>query len=179
MKQFILKILFKLGILGRVHLGIRIVNFIFQNILLINKKMQIPIHFTSRINTPHNITFRHDNNTLASFAVSGCCYIQAYNGIQLGNNVLFSKGLNLISANHTADKSESWDTSEPIVIGDNVWIGVNVTILPGVKIGNNCIVGAGSVVTKSFIEDNLIIAGNPAKKIKKKIYEKNSINSTK
>lgn len=52
----------------------------------------------------------------------------------------------------------------PIVIGDNVFVGYGSIILPGVKIGNNVIVAAGSVVTKS-IDDNVIVAGNPAKVI--------------
>ena len=51
-----------------------------------------------------------------------------------------------------------------IRIGNNVFIGANVTILPGTTIGNNCIIGAGSVV-KGICEDNYVYAGNPARKI--------------
>ena len=56
--------------------------------------------------------------------------------------------------------------SKSVLIGDNVFIGQNVTILKGVKIGDNVVIGNGAVVTKSF-PDNVIIAGNPAKIIKK------------
>lgn len=165
-KSLILVILRKLKIVDRVSLGLRIINFIFQKVFRINSKFKIPIHFTSIVNIPQKVYFHLDENTLASFAVSGCCYIQAYNKIFIGKNVIFAKGLNLISANHSAKNLKSWDKNEPISIGDNVWIGANVTILPGVKIGNSCIVGAGSVVTKSFNEDHLVIAGNPAQVIK-------------
>jgi len=51
-------------------------------------------------------------------------------------------------------------------IGENTKVGANVTILPDIKIGNNCLIGAGSLVTKSLLEDNCVYAGIPAKKIK-------------
>ncbi len=56
--------------------------------------------------------------------------------------------------------------SKPILIGDDCWIGANVTILKGVEIGNGCIVAAGSVVTSGKFADNSLIAGNPAKFVK-------------
>ena len=54
---------------------------------------------------------------------------------------------------------------KPITIGDNCWLGGHVTVLPGVTLGENVVVGAGSVVTKSF-GDNVVIVGNPARVIK-------------
>ena len=58
---------------------------------------------------------------------------------------------------------------EPIIIGDNVWLGINSIILKGVTRGDNAIVAAGSVVTKN-VPPNSIVAGNPAKVIKTNIY---------
>lgn len=58
--------------------------------------------------------------------------------------------------------------TKPIVIGKNVWIGMNAIILKGVCLGDNCIVAAGSVVTKSFT-NNVMVAGNPAKIIKENV----------
>jgi acetyltransferase-like isoleucine patch superfamily enzyme len=101
-------------------------------------------------------------NTLASFAISGGCYFQAINGIHLGKSFLFAPGVKLISANHDMTNNGKYIIGKPIIIGDNVWLGADVIILPEVEIGDNCIVGAGSVVTKSFKKKNLIIAGNPA-----------------
>lgn len=60
--------------------------------------------------------------------------------------------------------------TKPVSIGDGCWIGEKVCILPGVNIGKKCIIGAGSVVTKS-IPDYSIAAGNPARVIKKYSYE--------
>ena len=57
------------------------------------------------------------------------------------------------------------EITKPIVIGNNVFIGVNCIILPGTKVGNRCIIGAGAVVKGDF-PDNSVIAGVPAKKIK-------------
>ena len=55
--------------------------------------------------------------------------------------------------------------AKPVRIGNDVWIGGNVTILPGVTIGNNVVVAAGAVVTKD-IPDNTLVGGVPAKKLK-------------
>ena len=53
----------------------------------------------------------------------------------------------------------------PIVVGDNCWFGANVSVMPGVKIGNGCVMGAGSVVTKD-VPDNSLVTGVPGKVIK-------------
>ena len=58
-------------------------------------------------------------------------------------------------------------THAPVVIGENVWVGARAVILPGVKIGNNVVVAAGSVITKD-IPDNCLVAGVPAV-VKKRI----------
>lgn len=155
------------GIIGNVPSGIIIVNFIFQRILKINSEVGFSVHFTTRIVDFRKIRLHKDKNTITSFVVSSNCYIQSVNGIEIGKNFLFASGLKLISANHDFREHNKSQRSEPIIIGDNVWAGTNVVILPGVRIGNNCIIGAGSVVTKSFTEENLIIVGNPAKVIRR------------
>ncbi|WP_368253629.1 DapH/DapD/GlmU-related protein, partial [Clostridium paraputrificum] len=72
------------------------------------------------------------------------------------------------TATHPLDAQERISGTElgkPITIGDNCWIGGSATIVPGVTLGNNVVVAAGAVVTKSF-GDNVVIGGNPAKIIK-------------
>ena len=60
------------------------------------------------------------------------------------------------------ERNKGLEKALPIVIGSNCWIGADVTILPGVSIGNNTIIGAKSVVTKN-IPDNVIAVGNPCR----------------
>ena len=93
-------------------------------------------------------------------------YIQAINKVFIDSSVLIGPDVKIISANHNFYNYENWDDSEPVIINENVWIGANVVILPAVKIGSNCIIGSGAVVTKSF-DENSVIAGNPAKLIRK------------
>ena len=98
------------------------------------------------------------------------CAIGAYsrieNGgpIEIGDDFLGASGLTLVSGAH--DNSSLQPASGRITIGDRVWCGVNVTILTNVTIGDDVIVGAGSVVTKD-IPSNSIAAGVPAKVIKR------------
>ena len=71
------------------------------------------------------------------------------------------------------ERNKGLEKAKPIIIGDNVWIGGDVTILPGVKIGANTVIGAKSVVTKD-IPANVVAAGNPCR-VLRKITEKDSI----
>ena len=86
--------------------------------------------------------------------------------VTIGNEVFIGPKVNLITINHDVNPENRNATyGRPIVIEDKVWIGINSTILPGVKIGYGAIVGAGSVVTKD-VPAMTIVAGNPARIIK-------------
>ena len=142
--------------------GRLIINFVLQRIFRQNGRFPEMLHFTSTA-IGHNITFHRDLTTLVSFASSGGLYIQSLNGIQLGERCLFAPGVKLISANHSNSVDRTTVAAAPIIIGNDVWVGANAVILPGVQIGDNCIVGAGSIVTKSYARPGLTLAGNPAK----------------
>ena len=87
--------------------------------------------------------------------------------LKFGNNITISTEVRFITHDNSVIKlfDKATDTFGYIEIGDNCFIGAGSIILPGVKLGPNTIVGAGSVVTKSYIEGNIVIGGNPAKKI--------------
>lgn len=137
--------------------GLWLVNKFCQNVLDINNDIPWMVHFTSRV--IGNITI--GENVWISFAVSGGCYIQGGNGIIIGDNTIFAPGVKIISANHASRHFDVWVEDNPIIIGKNCWIGANAVILPGVILGDNVIVAAGAVVTKSF-SDSMIIGGVPA-----------------
>lgn len=88
--------------------------------------------------------------------------------VTIGDNVTISAPVQLLTHDNSIIKLSQGKVTDifgKIKIGDNCFIGANSVILPGVTLANNIVVAAGSVVTKSFFENNIIIGGNPAKKI--------------
>jgi acetyltransferase-like isoleucine patch superfamily enzyme len=108
--------------------------------------------------------------------------ISGVKSVHIGKNVLFAPNVYISDHSHKFEDVErpindqGITEAEDVDIGENSWIGINACILPGCKIGRNCVVGANSVVTKSF-PDYCVIAGAPARIIKKydqkkKIWER-------
>lgn len=93
--------------------------------------------------------------------------IDCTGGIRIGDNVRFGPNVVIATMNHAKKGGvigKDIKTKKAVDIGCNCWIGAHVTILPGVKIGDNCIVAAGAVVTKDVLA-NTAVAGVPAKEI--------------
>ncbi len=85
--------------------------------------------------------------------------------VTIGENVFIAPNVAIYTAGHPFSVSQrivGLEYAYPVCIGNNVWIGGNVVILPGVTIGDNCVIGAGSVVTKD-IPTNTIAVGNPCR----------------
>ncbi len=92
--------------------------------------------------------------------------------VTIGNDVLVAPGVTLVATNHSFESieqpiREQGEVTGKIVIEDDVWLGTNVIVLPNVIVKRGAIVGAGSVVTKD-VDNFSIVAGNPAKLIRKR-----------
>ena len=101
------------------------------------------------------------------FANFGCVILDV-NRVEIGDNVLIGPNVQIYTATHPVDPAERLsllETSKPIRIGNNVWIGGGSILCPGIRIGNNSSIGAGSVVTKD-IPDNVVAVGNPCRVIR-------------
>ena len=143
------------------------------------------IHRSVRMDTPPYRQFRlGDYSVVESFAcinnAVGDVIIGDYTRIGLHNTIIgpvtigshvnLAQGITVTALNHNFEETnkridEQGVSTTPVTIGDDVWIGANAVILPGVHIGNHCVVAAGAVVTKN-VPAHSLVAGVPAKIIK-------------
>lgn len=99
--------------------------------------------------------------------INQCCTIYDMGGVSIGDLVMIGPNVNIITASHPLEPSmrRAYVEAKPIVIEKNVWIATAATILGGVTVGENSVVGAGAVVTKD-VPPNSFVAGVPAKVIR-------------
>ncbi len=129
----------------------------------VNKHVPWPVSPRIIIGNPDNIVFHPDD--LNNFQGVGN-YYQAIGKTIIGRGSYIAPNVGIITSNHDIFNLDEHEEAKPVIIGERCWIGMNCMILPGVILGAHTIVGAGSVVTKSFPDGECIIAGNPAKVIK-------------
>lgn len=88
--------------------------------------------------------------------------------ITIGDDVQIGPNVQLLTPTHPVDadlRRAKWEAAEPIEVGDNVWLGGGVIVLPGVSIGRETVIGAGAVVTKD-VPSGVVAVGNPARVIR-------------
>lgn len=121
------------------------------------------------INSPFYMEFANHLEMGVNSFINYDCIMLNNAMVKLGDNVLVGPKVSFYTAMHPIDakQREQWLVyAKPITLEDNVWIGGSATILGGVTIGKNAIVGAGAVVTKD-VEPNTIVVGNPARVLRK------------
>jgi acetyltransferase-like isoleucine patch superfamily enzyme len=128
-----------------------------------------------RISEPAEIWPLETVSIGSNVVIHGPVYMWAEGGIRIGDNVAIARGCSIVTASHViegdllpwAEESEL----HAVTIEDNVWIGINVLVLPGVTIHEGAVVGAGSVVTKD-VPRCAIVGGNPAALIRYRDVER-------
>jgi len=96
------------------------------------------------------------------------CVILDVCRVEIGNNVFLGPNVNIYTACHpinAKERAEKWEFGKPVKIGNDVWIGGNCVINPGIEIGDNVVIGSSSVVTKNIPSD-VVAAGNPCRVIR-------------
>lgn len=129
-----------------------------------NRGIKFPVSNFIRVQGSENIHFHPDD--LNNFQGYGNYYQAIMGGeIYIGKGTWIASNVGIITSNHDVNNLENHEPGRSVIIGENCWIGMNSVVLPGVILGDNTIVGAGSIVTKSFKGD-CVVAGNPAKIIR-------------
>lgn len=120
------------------------------------------------IEQPLFCTYGYNTTVGDNFFLNVNCKLMDSGKITIGNNVYIAPNVCIITEEHAMDVEQrlaGLEYTHPVVIGDNVWICAGAIVLPGVTIGSNSVIGAGSIVTKD-IPPNSLAVGNPCKVIR-------------
>ncbi|MGI6009955.1 MAG: sugar O-acetyltransferase [Ruminococcus sp.] len=120
------------------------------------------------IRSPFHCDYGYNIEIGENFYANHNCVILDGAKVTFGDNVFIAPDCGFYTAGHPLDKkqrSEGLEYAYPITVGNDVWFGAGVRVMPGVTIGSNVVIGAGSVVTKD-IPDNVVAAGNPCRVIR-------------
>ncbi len=118
---------------------------------------------------PFHCDYGYNIEVGENFGANYNCTILDVAKVKIGKNALFGPNVSIYTAGHPLHpeaRNSGYEYGIPITIGDNVWIGGNSVILPGVTIGSNVVIGGGSVVAKD-IPDWVVAVGNPCRVVRK------------
>ena len=121
------------------------------------------------IRSPFFCDYGYNIEVGENFFMNFNCVILDGAKVTFGDNVFVAPGCGFYTAGHPLDaeqRNKGLEYARPIKVGSNVWIGGNVCVLPGVTIGDNCVIGAGSVVTRD-IPSGAVAAGNPCRVLRR------------
>ena len=120
------------------------------------------------INAPFHCDYGYNIEVGENFFANYNLVILDVGKVRIGDNAQIAPNVSIYTAGHPVhpeSRNSGYEYGIDVNIGDNVWIGGNACIMPGVTIGNNVVIGAGSVVTKD-IPDNVIAVGNPCRVVR-------------
>ena len=143
-------------------------HFDMEYVMSLVRKIVAKIGQDSYIVPPFRCDYGYNIEIGENFYSNYNCTILDCAKVTIGNNVLFAPNVSLFTAGHPIDatlRAQEYEYAFPITIGNDVWIGGNTVINPGVTIGSNVVIGSGSVITKD-IPSNCIAAGNPCRVIR-------------
>ncbi|HIU39081.1 MAG TPA: sugar O-acetyltransferase [Candidatus Limisoma intestinavium] len=130
---------------------------------LFSKLFGKPVDSTFRVFPPFYTDFGKNITIGRNVFINACCHFQDHGGVTLGDGCLIGHNVVFATLNHDLNPHRrAFMMPAPIVLGKNVWIGSNSTILQGVTIGDGAVVAAGAVVTKD-VPANAVVGGVPAK----------------
>lgn len=153
----------RFGYVSGTGVALWIVNALFQRLLRLDHGCRYGKHFTTRVLHPHGLHIEDECPYVRrSLAVSGGCYINAADGLWIGKGTIWAPNVAIVSQTHGINDFRGAPPTAGIRIGRGCWLGFGSVVLPGITLGDRTIVGANAVVTRSFPDGNVVIAGAPA-----------------
>lgn len=138
---------------------------LLQKFLGFNRHVPWPISPANAVDDPSGVIFHPDD--LNNFMHHGCYYSNVGGGkIVIGKGTLIAPNVGIITTNHRIDDVARHDEPRDVIIGERCWIGMNAVILPGVRLGDNTVVAAGAVVSRSCPDGWCVLAGVPARPVR-------------
>ena len=135
---------------------------LFQKILKFNRNIPWPVSPLHVVSMGRNLRFHPDDINMFN-EMTGKYFQNFAAPITIGRGTWIASNVGIITANHGPADLTRHLPGKPVELGECCWIGMNTVILPGVRLGPHTIVGAGSIVTRSFPDGYCVIAGNPAR----------------